>query len=328
MDTETFLDDFFREPCASNEELDRRIREKGMDDVRRHVLRGLETGLLEPILAIVILSHVERKPIVADLRRILRDRKIEIEVRAASFMLLEDEDELAALRPDDVEAVLSSVADIAATVAMQQQRGTPFEALAGCDPEDGEAVHDALAGVVESFLDSPDAAGLKDREIAGGWLHELVILAFEYGFGPAVLWTGAGVEEILSELLPRKMTVASESEAADAIPIFRSFFRWIARVAKPRDAEGMLKALDDLEAEFPSMMMDESRFGMAKGFVLAGERAGYDMSTQEGFDAFMQEYNEHLLPLFPNVDRKKADAAKKRKAKMAKLSRRKNRRKK
>ena len=75
------------------------------------------------------------------------------------------------------------------------------------------------------------------------------------------------------------------------------------------------------------MMMDERRFGPAKSFILAGTAAGFDMSTQEGLHAFQQQWNEQRALPRLSTSNKKTDAAKKRKAKMAKLSRRKNRRK-
>ena len=34
---------------------------------------------------------------------------------------------------------------------------------------------------------------------------------------------------------------------------------------------------------------------MAKSFFMIGQAAGFDMSSQEGMNAFMLEYNERLL---------------------------------
>jgi uncharacterized protein YecA (UPF0149 family) len=41
-------------------------------------------------------------------------------------------------------------------------------------------------------------------------------------------------------------------------------------------------------------MSDSSNFGMAKSFVMMGKEAGYDMTTQEGLNAFMTIYNQSL----------------------------------
>ncbi len=43
------------------------------------------------------------------------------------------------------------------------------------------------------------------------------------------------------------------------------------------------------------MMNDPSNFGMAKSFFTMGRAAGYDMTTQEGMNAFMLAYNARLL---------------------------------
>lgn len=74
------------------------------------------------------------------------------------------------------------------------------------------------------------------------------------------------------------------------------------------------------------MMMDERRFGPAKSFILAGTAAGFDMSTEDGMREFQQQWNERRIEPRRSTSNKTMDVAKKRQAKMAKLSRRKNRR--
>jgi hypothetical protein len=74
-------------------------------------------------------------------------------------------------------------------------------------------------------------------------------------------------------------------------------------------------------------MMDPDRFGPAKAFVVEGTAAGFDMTSEEGMLAFQEQWNREHARVATGA-RKKMDAAKKRKAKMAKLSRRKNRKKK
>jgi len=42
-------------------------------------------------------------------------------------------------------------------------------------------------------------------------------------------------------------------------------------------------------------MNDPSRFGMAKSFFMMGQAAGFDMTTQEGAEAFMNWYNAMVM---------------------------------
>lgn len=42
-------------------------------------------------------------------------------------------------------------------------------------------------------------------------------------------------------------------------------------------------------------LSNPANFGMAKSFFTMGTQAGFDMTTQEGLDAFMLAYNSALL---------------------------------
>ena len=42
-------------------------------------------------------------------------------------------------------------------------------------------------------------------------------------------------------------------------------------------------------------LSNPENFGMAKSFVMAGNQAGFDMSTQQGLEAFMLAYNSAML---------------------------------
>src|SRR5262249_31569612 len=59
------------------------------------------------------------------------------------------------------------------------------------------------------------------------------------------------------------------------------------------------KILDTFKGDTASRLEKElanpANFGMAKSFVMGGMKAGYDMTTQEGTDAWMLAYNNSLL---------------------------------
>jgi len=268
---------------------------------------------------------------VPDLVRLLRSETVPITVRASAFLLLRqytsydlelEEETLENAGPELVETVI----ELSRSAIGASEKGTPFERLALADPEDDAGDLDEIVDeLLESFLASPEAADVGDQEWLGFWAGELVRLGVAHGFDSPVLWDPADIEELLCDLLPRKITLKSAEDAAPAVPAFRAFFRWASRVAPVTHASAIDAELVDLEADFPSMMMDERRFGLAKSFVAKGHAAGFDMSTQEGLAAFQTHYNRQQIA--GAAARKKLDAAKKRKAKMAKMSRRKNRRK-
>lgn len=224
------------------------------------------------------------------------------------------------------------VDDLVRALRHADQKGTPFERLSLAEPEDDDVdIDEIIDELLDSFYASPEAAAAADAEELRFWAGELVRQGVLYGHDSPVTWGPETIVEILSDLLPAKITIDSAGEARQAVPAFRTFFRWASRVAPATDAEAIDAALAGLEPEFPDMMMDPARFGPAKAFVVQGAAAGFDMTSEEGMLEFQEQWNrEHAAPAAAAAasSRKKLDAVKKRKAKMAKLSRRKNRKKK
>jgi hypothetical protein len=52
---------------------------------------------------------------------------------------------------------------------------------------------------------------------------------------------------------------------------------------------------DATERRLSQKLSDPASFGMAKSFFMMGHKAGFDMTTQEGLDAFQAVYNSSLL---------------------------------
>jgi hypothetical protein len=153
--------------------------------------------------------------------------------------------------------------------------------------------------------------------------------------------------EIMEDLLPRKVSLTEPKDANNAIPELRAFWQFLQRVYDLPRCPQILAYLQELEPTYYDIMNDESRFGMAKSFVMAGLNAGYDMSNPAELRKFQEEWNKNLAPrlngppllgslfggenfLLPERDLRKnihADKDKKKKRKAAKQARRKARRK-
>ena len=101
---------------------------------------------------------------------------------------------------------------------------------------------------------------------------------------------------MLEELFPRKMTLLSPSDADGAIPELIAFWQFLQREYELDSDNAILNYLHELETEFRDIMSDTSKFGMAKSFFMAGNEAGFDMTTQEGLDALMLHYNASITP--------------------------------
>jgi hypothetical protein len=341
MSVSSLFEDFPScEPSSFFETLRERVDRDGAESVRSEALLRLEAGSLPMALGVPLFICLDTEPVLPDLRRLLHRPSSSAETRLIAFVVLANTGsdaagELASLDRDVRKELIANSKELKHAMAVIGSKGGPFQALMEADPDDEEAALKHFATIIETFLASPEADLLEGREEACWWIGEFLRLSHSHGLGSPVSMTVADVEEVLSELMPREVTIASEEEAKAAIPALRAFFTWVARVGKPGERASILRALTALEPRFPSMMMDESRFGPAKGFVMAGLNAGFDMSTQAGVEAFQPQWDREHPPdgnrapaqSLP-ATKKKPDAAKKRKAKMAKASRKKNRRKK
>lgn len=306
-------------------------------ELRDDLLRRLEAGEIPAPRAVAILPLLHLEAVVPRLATTLRSPSASIEMRAAALTLLrfttfDPVRDLKALEKRTAVELLQAAMVLGDAADFVRQEGTPFEGMAGVDPDDPD---DDLDGRIDellaSFFASPEAAEFADGDELRFWTFEIVRLGVQYGFGSPATWGPGEIDELLAEILPRKVTLDRSEDAAPAVRAFRAFFRWAALIVPMPQAPAIEEVLDELEPDFPSMMMDESRFGIAKSFVTSGMRAGYDMTSEEGMRAFQLEWNAtHALPIAREdaAKRKAEAAAKKRKAKMAKLSRKKNRKRK
>jgi hypothetical protein len=170
------------------------------------------------------------------------------------------------------------------------------------DDEDHEEalslLEDYQLEVINLFAESPEGqAYLKTNpEGLGGWIGDLIYYGYCYEDITLPQMTEHEVQVVLEELFPRKMTLLSPSDADGAIPELIAFWQFLQREYELDGDNAILNYLHELETEFRDIMNDTSKFGMAKSFFMAGNEAGFDMTTQEGLDALMLHYNASITP--------------------------------
>lgn len=129
---------------------------------------------------------------------------------------------------------------------------------------------------------------------AGGWADSFLNYGYSYiGIFPTQM-TRVEVEEILTDLFPRKVSLLSPEDADEIIPELLAFWVFLQREYQLVHAGTILRFLQKLEPEFHSIMNDSSRFGMAKSFMSMGMEMGFDMTNEVEIQKFMQHYNEHV----------------------------------
>ncbi len=192
--------------------------------------------------------------------------------------------------------------------------------------------------LLELFFESPEAEEHRKtyRDI-GYWIANLIYYGYVHAGATIPRMTVRDVDEIVTEIFPRKISLTSREEAKDAVPELIAFWEYLKREYKLGQADGILKFLREISPdEFVKMMYDSSKFGMAKSFFMAGQSAGFDMTDEKESQAFMLHYNASLLAdreskpggLLGPPKQKKRDAAKqKRKRKAARAARKRGRKK-
>jgi hypothetical protein len=165
------------------------------------------------------------------------------------------------------------------------------------DSEGGEAAFEAFQqALLERFAQSPEGQErLKADADMGFWAGNLMYYGYQYEGSTVPQMTVATVRTVVIELFPRKISLQTPEEADDAIPELVAFWKYLGREFRLPRADAVLEFLREVEPDFPGMMNDPSNFGMAKSFFTMGQAAGYDMTTQEGLNAFMLAYNASLL---------------------------------
>jgi hypothetical protein len=206
------------------------------------------------------------------------------------------------------------------------------------DPDTGEYNEEAgiqyQEAIEELFAESPEGLALTEQGMTLGWTSTFLTYAMSYvGVTPAEM-NEREFDEVLFEFFPRKVAVGAE-EAAEIIAELRAFWTFLGRVYGLPNAPALLKRLDARAVDrLEHALANPANFGMAKAMVMQGQARGFDTTTEEGLNAWMHTYNaEQALELgggpvyLPQPARKHSPAKQKNRRKMAKASRKQNRRK-
>lgn len=195
--------------------------------------------------------------------------------------------------------------------------------------------------LLQLFINSPEGqAHAEKNPNPGFWAHALIEYGFSYIGEPIPEMTADGVAELLIEVFPRKISLAAPEQADDAFPEWIAFWNFLKREFKLKNADEILGYLNSENPDdFKTSMLDPANFGMAKSLFMMGQQSGYDMTTEEGLNAFTVAYQQNALMsraleqlssaevgMSPvSVRSKKATQKAKRLRKIARASRKKNR---
>jgi len=164
----------------------------------------------------------------------------------------------------------------------------------GCvDEEAAERYADEL---MERFAASPEGGEVVEESGGLAWAHAAIGYGLSHAGVDIAQMGRRDLVQILFGTFPRKISCAPE-EAPEIIRELRAFWRFVQREYDAPFASECLALLESpgLAEAVERELADRSNWGMAKSFVMDGQAAGYDMTTQEGMTAYQLAYNAALM---------------------------------
>lgn len=153
--------------------------------------------------------------------------------------------------------------------------------------------------LIAAFADSPEGQAYlqtqpDDDQYLGDWIGNFVYFSYAYLGITLPKIKERDAEEILLGLFPRKISLPNPDDADSIIPELIGFWQFLQREYKHRHSKKVLAFLRKIQPTFKHTMNDPRNFGIAKSFMMAGQTAGFDMTTPEGAEAYQQQYNQQL----------------------------------
>jgi hypothetical protein len=205
--------------------------------------------------------------------------------------------------------------------------------------EGEESLYQYQDALIELFYES--AEGEHHRKTfpeMGFWSTQLIYYGYSYIGVTIPQMTVAFVDEIITDIFPRKISLFSPDDARETIPELIAFWEFLKREFELPNSKEILKYLKGTNIdEFVNMMNDPSRFDMAKSFFMAGQAAGFDMTDEKDINSFMHLHNAVLMadseglinkPVREIGRRRQEKAKERQKRKAAKATRKRSRRRK
>jgi hypothetical protein len=223
------------------------------------------------------------------------------------------------------------------------------------DPETGEFDEEELSKfhdeLLKLFAESPEGKELESQGKDITLPSIMIDYVFQYFDVQISTMTRTDLRTILYHLIPEKVSIPAES-AGEIIEVLRGFWQFLKRAYQLKNADQCLKELTDKAIpKLRNELANPENYGMVKSIFMMGFERGFNMTTQEGINAWIETYNAEILnnppanplrpmsgsPLFefddpfppPSASRGKTkqDKARKKKRKMFQEARKRNRKK-
>jgi hypothetical protein len=151
-----------------------------------------------------------------------------------------------------------------------------------------------IDGLMKLFVESPEGQALRNEGAEPRWADMMMEYGINYvGVTPPHM-SPEDLREILFDLFPQKVSTPA-SEAEGIVRELRAFWTFLQREYHLANAAGCLKVLDERAArQLKKELSNPANFGIAKSFVMMGLERGFDLSSEEGINQWMETYNTEL----------------------------------
>ncbi|MFM9964072.1 MAG: hypothetical protein ACKV2Q_22950 [Planctomycetaceae bacterium] len=185
------------------------------------------------------------------------------------------------------------------SVVEAERIDAPFDIHQTLSDEYGERDEDLAVEYCEKlgdrFANSLEAQPLLESGVGLGWAESMMRYSIDYLGETPPNMSVRDVSEVVFEIFPRKVSV-NANQAGEVIAELHAFWSFLQREYQLKNATRILELLGPgAEERLHDELDDPSNFGMAKSFYMAGQQAGFDMTTQAGLNAFMHVYNSRIL---------------------------------
>jgi len=159
------------------------------------------------------------------------------------------------------------------------------------DELDREKFEAFAENLLEEFSESPEAQPVFEEYGPLGWARIMLDYAVDYIGVMLPEMSARDFHEVLFEIFPRKVSTEASSAAA-IVAELRAFWEFLQRQYQLKNAAPILALLkDNAVKRLEKELANPANFGIAKSFFTLGAEMGFDMTTQEGLDAFLLYYN-------------------------------------
>jgi len=158
---------------------------------------------------------------------------------------------------------------------------------------------DYIPELLEIFIHSPEGQAYLQAhpelsEAMGIWAGNFVYFAYGYLNVTLPKLKEPDAQEVMLRLFPRKIALVDPDEADSIIPELIAFWEFLHREYQQHYSKKILAFLHKIQPTFKATMNNPQNFGIARSFLEAGQAAGFDMTTEEGIEAYQQHYNQQL----------------------------------